>query len=121
VIASAIIAAIGHRSAFRKGRGFAAWLGLLPKQLRTRSVSPPILSSLPGSLPLQSSLMSKTYLKSDHFNGGGSQQACENHLGGTPSGQPIRTRFYYTGRLTSYHTSPRKLPRFVRRKLSCPT
>jgi hypothetical protein len=25
-----------------------------------------------ASLPLQSSLMSKTYLKSDHFNGGGS-------------------------------------------------
>jgi len=24
-------------------------------------------------LPLQSSLMSKTYLKSDHFNGGGSE------------------------------------------------
>src|SRR5262249_61450962 len=26
-----------------------------------------------ASLPLQSSLMSKTYLKSDHFNGGGSK------------------------------------------------
>jgi hypothetical protein len=26
-----------------------------------------------SSLPLQSSLMSKTYLKSDHFNGGGSR------------------------------------------------
>jgi|GEM_PF-6563484 len=25
-----------------------------------------------GAYPLQSSLMSKTYLKSDHFNGGGS-------------------------------------------------
>src|SRR6266511_4948786 len=28
-----------------------------------------------ASLPLQSSLMSKTYLKSDHFNGGGSLSA----------------------------------------------
>jgi hypothetical protein len=27
-------------------------------------------------LPLQSSWMSKTYLKSDHFNGGGSQWRC---------------------------------------------
>jgi hypothetical protein len=30
------------------------------------------LVALLGGMPLQSSLMSKTYLKSDHFNGGGS-------------------------------------------------
>jgi transposase len=35
VIASAMVAAIGHGSAFRKGRDFAAWLGLVPKQIST--------------------------------------------------------------------------------------
>jgi transposase len=37
VIASAMVAAIGHRSAFCKGRDFAAWLGLVPKQISTGS------------------------------------------------------------------------------------
>jgi hypothetical protein len=44
----------------------------------TRPEHPPVatsrrsLQACIASLPLQSSLMSKTYLKSDHFNGGGS-------------------------------------------------
>ena len=35
IIASAMLAAIGNGAAFAKGRDFAAWLGLVPKQLST--------------------------------------------------------------------------------------
>ncbi|MCK1639634.1 IS110 family transposase [Bradyrhizobium sp. 157] len=35
IISSAIIAAIGTGDAFQKGRDFAAWLGLVPKQIST--------------------------------------------------------------------------------------
>jgi transposase len=35
LIATAIVAAIGNGAAFRKGREFAAWLGLVPKQYST--------------------------------------------------------------------------------------
>jgi len=35
ITASAIVAAIGTGAAFRKGRDFAAWLGLVPKQIST--------------------------------------------------------------------------------------
>ena len=35
IIASATVAAIGTGAAFAKGRDFAAWLGLVPKQMST--------------------------------------------------------------------------------------
>jgi len=35
IIASAAVAAIGNGAAFAKGRDFAAWLGLVPKQMST--------------------------------------------------------------------------------------
>jgi transposase len=35
LVATAIVAAIGNGAAFRKGREFAAWLGLVPKQYST--------------------------------------------------------------------------------------
>jgi transposase len=35
IISSAIVAAIGGGDAFSKGRDFAAWLGLVPKQIST--------------------------------------------------------------------------------------
>jgi transposase len=35
VTATALIAAIGSGTAFKKGRGFAAWLGLVPGQYTT--------------------------------------------------------------------------------------
>ena len=35
IIASAMVAAIGDGTAFSKGRDFAAWLGLVPKQMST--------------------------------------------------------------------------------------
>ena len=35
LIASAVVAAIGNGAAFRKGRDFSAWLGLIPKQYST--------------------------------------------------------------------------------------
>jgi len=38
VIATATIAAIGNGAAFKKGRGFAAWLGVVPGQTTTTTV-----------------------------------------------------------------------------------
>jgi transposase len=35
VVATAIVAAIGNGSAFRRGREFAAWLGIVPRQYST--------------------------------------------------------------------------------------
>ena len=35
IIASATVAAVGNETAFAKGRDFAAWLGLVPKQMST--------------------------------------------------------------------------------------
>jgi transposase len=35
IISSAIVAAIGNGDGFTKGRDFAAWLGLVPKQIST--------------------------------------------------------------------------------------
>src|SRR5215831_10313698 len=35
IISSALVAAIGNRTAFTRGRDFAAWLGLVPKQMST--------------------------------------------------------------------------------------
>jgi transposase len=35
IIASAMVAVIGNGAAFAKGRDFAAWLGLVPKQMST--------------------------------------------------------------------------------------
>jgi transposase len=35
LIATAVVSAIGHGAAFKKGREFAAWLGLVPRQWST--------------------------------------------------------------------------------------
>jgi transposase len=35
IISSAVVAAIGNGTAFTRGRDFAAWLGLIPKQIST--------------------------------------------------------------------------------------
>jgi transposase len=35
IISSAMVAAIGNGTAFARGRDFAAWLGLVPKQMST--------------------------------------------------------------------------------------
>ena len=35
IISSAVVAAIGNGTAFARGRDFAAWLGLAPKQIST--------------------------------------------------------------------------------------
>ena len=35
IVASAMVAAIGNGAAFARGRDFAAWLGLVPKQMST--------------------------------------------------------------------------------------
>jgi transposase len=35
IVATAIVAAIGNGAAFHKGREFAAWLGIVPRQYST--------------------------------------------------------------------------------------
>src|SRR5262245_60341744 len=35
IISSAVVAAIGNGTAFTRGRDFAAWLGLVPRQMST--------------------------------------------------------------------------------------
>jgi len=40
IISSAMVAAIGTGDAFTKGRDFAAWLGLVPKQISTETAPP---------------------------------------------------------------------------------
>jgi Linear amide C-N hydrolases, choloylglycine hydrolase family/Transposase IS116/IS110/IS902 family len=41
VVATAIVAAIGNGAAFRKGREFAAWLGIVPRHYSTGGNAPP--------------------------------------------------------------------------------
>src|SRR5262249_17521883 len=48
------------------------WVAPARPEHRPVATSQRSLQACIASLPLQSSLMSKTYLKSDHFNGGGS-------------------------------------------------
>jgi hypothetical protein len=47
IISSAMVAAIGAGDVFTKGRDFAAWLGLVPKQISTGDRT--ILGKYPGS------------------------------------------------------------------------
>jgi transposase len=47
IVSSAMVAAIGTRDVFSKGRGFGAWLGLVPKQTSTGDRT--ILGKSPGA------------------------------------------------------------------------
>jgi transposase len=51
IIASAMVSAIGDGAAFGKGRDFAAWLGLVPRQMSTggRTILGRISNAAPGS------------------------------------------------------------------------
>ena len=51
MIASAVVASIGNGAAFHKGREFAAWLGLIPKQYSTGGKVKTIRSSATSTLP----------------------------------------------------------------------
>jgi transposase len=42
IVATAIVTAIGNAAAFRKGRDFAAWLGLVPRQHSTGGKAKPL-------------------------------------------------------------------------------
>src|SRR5262252_6645473 len=63
-----------HRSprSPRSGGLRPPWLAPARPEHRPGAASQRSLQACIASLPLQSSLVSKTYLKSDHFNGGGS-------------------------------------------------
>ena len=118
VIASAMVAATGNGSAFRKGGDFAAWLGLVPKQISTGN------RNRRGNRYLRTLLIQgacSLLFRPDRWGKYGlarwltsaAQRLHKNVLavalanklaritwGGTPSGHPIRTRFYGAGRLT---------------------
>src|SRR6266487_2811740 len=71
------VAGIGQLAAMQT-RGAVIWgrppcSGPARPEHRPAAASQRSLQVCIASLPLQSSLMSKTYLKSDHFDGGGSQ------------------------------------------------
>ena len=75
-----------------------------PKKTRHPPAGPTRESARPrrdyiASLPLQSSLMSKTYLKSDHFNGGASRGRGQKvRAGAWPNAPPqITSSFQDTG------------------------
>jgi transposase len=57
VVATAIIAAIGNEAAFRKGREFAAWLGIVPRQYSTGGKAKLLGISKPGNVYLRKILI----------------------------------------------------------------
>ena len=56
IVATAIVAAIGNGAAFRKGREFAAWLGLVPRQYSTGGKARLLGISKRGNLYLRKAL-----------------------------------------------------------------
>jgi transposase len=57
VVATAIVAAIGNGAAFRKGRDFAAWLGIVPRQYSTGGKTKLLGISKRGNLYLRKVLI----------------------------------------------------------------
>ena len=57
VVATAIVAAIGNGAAFRKGREFAAWLGIVPRQYSTGGKAKLLGNSKRGNVYLRKILI----------------------------------------------------------------
>ncbi len=57
IVATAIVAAIGNGAAFRKGRDFAAWLGVVPRQYSTGGKAKLLGISKPGNVYLRKVLI----------------------------------------------------------------
>jgi transposase len=57
VVATAIVAAIGNGAAFGKGREFAAWLGIVPRQYSTGGKAKPLGISKRGNVYLRKILI----------------------------------------------------------------
>jgi transposase len=62
LVATAVVAAIGNGAAFRKGREFASWIGLVPRQYSTGG-KPKLLGISKRGNPYQAAAtVTKAYL-----------------------------------------------------------
>ena len=82
IVATAIVAAIGNGAAFRKGRDFAAWLGLVPRQYSTGGKARLLGISKRGNIYLRKVLIhgaraAAMRIKRDRFAIGGWMNALE--------------------------------------------
>ncbi len=82
IVATAIVAAIGNGAAFRKGREFAAWLGLVPRQYSTGGKAKLLGISKRGNIYLRKILIhgaraAAMRIKRDRFAIGGWMNALE--------------------------------------------
>src|SRR5271156_4943762 len=82
IVATAIVAAIGNGAAFRKGRDFAAWLGLVPRQYSTGGKTRLLGISKRGNIYLRKILIhgaraAAMRIKRDRFAIGGWMNALE--------------------------------------------
>ena len=85
IVATAIVAAIGNGAAFRKGRDFAAWLGLVPRQYSTGGKVKLLGISKRGNIYLRKILIhgaraAAMRIKRDRF---ASEQTLPPHLAAT--------------------------------------
>ena len=114
IISSAMVAAIGTGATFSKGRDFAAWLGLVPKQISTgdRTILGPISQARQsllagavraGSLGRARQVEELGAVRAQELDRGGQeapapqrarnrarQQACPHRLGGAGPGRQLR-------------------------------
>ena len=65
IVATAIVAAIGTGAAFRKGRDFAAWLGVVPRQYSTGGKAKLLGISKRGNVYLRKVLMYLRWSKAE--------------------------------------------------------
>ena len=99
IVATAIVAAIGNGAAFRKGRDFAAWLGLVPRQYSTGGKAKLLGISKRGNIYLRKVLIhgaraAAMRIKRDRVPLGAWMNALEARApldGSGPHGQQART------------------------------
>jgi transposase len=91
IIASAMVAAIGNGTAFAKGRDFAAWLGLVPKQMSTGDrTSSAALQSAETAICARSSCKAPALFCSDRQTG----QSTASDRGSQPRRNACITMFW---------------------------
>jgi transposase len=92
IVATAIVAAIGNGAAFRKGRDFAAWLGLVPRQYSTGGKAKLLGISKRGNIYLRKILIhgaraAAMRIKRDRFTIGAWMNALEARAPATSGGR----------------------------------
>ena len=92
VVATATIAAVGNGADFEKGRGFAAWLGLVPRQYSTGGKQKLLSISKRGKVLRSGSVAELSFKHEVLF----SALHCEhvgNHLPGYGKRRPVLVRY----------------------------